>query len=472
MAELTTIRLPQTQEQHTIHISRSGLAYRYAYGRSADSRLADDTGQDYLVIQEDAESLAFALCDGVSQSFMGHLAAQLLGDALVAWFWDKCAVAETIDVPVHELTIFLNELPKIVAHHIQELELPADLPPMVRDVLERKRALGSESTFIAGLINTKTNRLLLAWMGDSRVRLWGAHQERTSELGATFHTSERWSTQRGLVGQLHTMSISLEDVHRIVVYSDGMAVLDGMLEHALSNQALDTIIAETADTPTSDDISFLEIDLAPVSPTAEFLTLPAPTQLSITIRAQMYVARWQAIAGATCYEIEVRNDQARRWIVQNPSWQHTCDTHTTCGMLSVRAWSDEMPGRWSAPVALPQPAALNSARAISALPEPAGSQPFLLYLIVVLALVLFGAGLGWATLTHDTDQVTVSATPDDSSIVIFVPRHEQMFMPSNTQIFSPTMDLTHTDTLTRPQILVSPSSPVSSTKQLNQWPVP
>src|SRR5688500_8353015 len=61
------------------------FSYRYAYARSADSRAANDPGQDYLTFQEEGNSFAFVLCDGVSQSFYGEIAARVLGDGLVAW---------------------------------------------------------------------------------------------------------------------------------------------------------------------------------------------------------------------------------------------------------------------------------------------------------------------------------------------------------------------------------------------------
>ncbi|PJF34425.1 MAG: hypothetical protein CUN49_15725, partial [Candidatus Thermofonsia Clade 1 bacterium] len=57
----------------------------YLYDRSRDSQQAGARGQDFIAFCGNEKRLAFAICDGVSQSFYGDLAARFLGEKLVAW---------------------------------------------------------------------------------------------------------------------------------------------------------------------------------------------------------------------------------------------------------------------------------------------------------------------------------------------------------------------------------------------------
>src|SRR5215210_3778356 len=81
------LQVAQDRETPVQTGSMSAFSWRYAYARSADTRTAGDPGQDYLTFRYDDTTFAFALCDGVSQSFFGDLSARLLGDALLEWVW-------------------------------------------------------------------------------------------------------------------------------------------------------------------------------------------------------------------------------------------------------------------------------------------------------------------------------------------------------------------------------------------------
>lgn len=249
-----TIRLDPRRETPVTGRQRKRFGYRYAYARSADSRAAEDPGQDFLILREDGVRLAFALCDGVSQSFYGDLDARLLGESLVDWLWGQ-TLSTGADALHEGLAAHLDGMVGIASQEVARHPIPADLPPMVRQVLEEKRALGSESTFVAGLLDTEAGAAFLAWMGDSRLRLWGPEGEFTAILGDTFHTQERWSTRRGRIGQLHTNLISLSDLRYLIAYSDGLAILDqGMTRH-LRDASIDAAIAHAGRSPESDDIT-------------------------------------------------------------------------------------------------------------------------------------------------------------------------------------------------------------------------
>jgi hypothetical protein len=262
---LSTLRVPQERETTTTEVQRERFVYRYAYARSADSKRADLAGQDYLAVREDGRRLAFVLCDGVSQSFFGDVAARVLGDALVDWLWERLAGgAGALDAAALQTGLLarLRDLGAVVSAQVAALVLPETLPRVVRDVLEQKRRLGSETTCAAGALDTTTDgggRLALAWLGDSRLRLWGPTGETTAVLGGAFLTRERWSSRRGPIGDLHVAVRPLAEVKSLASYSDGLATLDQHASLALDNAALDALIAAASASPASDDVSFIQI---------------------------------------------------------------------------------------------------------------------------------------------------------------------------------------------------------------------
>jgi hypothetical protein len=279
--EATSLPLSQEQETQTQYVARTRFVYRYAYARSADSRTANESGQDYLLIREDAQRLVFALCDGVSQSFMGDIAARLLGNALVDWLW-KHPDLRDVTLLQQELDQFLYALTDSASEQVMAFRLPEDLSPLVRDVLEQKRALGSESTFVAGQLNIVAEQWTLVWMGDSRIRLWSTEgAEHTACLGDTFHTGERWSSSRGPVGQVHAFTDPIQNITNIAVYSDGFSLLDQYANLKFKSNKLDELIGLAGDAPTSDDITFLEIKLRDVTQTKQSVIPISPVQFEV-----------------------------------------------------------------------------------------------------------------------------------------------------------------------------------------------
>lgn len=146
-------------------------ALTYLYDRSRDSQQAGARGQDFIAFWGNARRLAFAVCDGVSQSFYGDLAARFLGEKLVAWLAELpfptepdafCAALSA------QLAAWQPEAEALVMAH----PLRPDLPPMLRDALLRKRENGSESMFLAVLIDHAVGSFAACWMGDLRLRLF------------------------------------------------------------------------------------------------------------------------------------------------------------------------------------------------------------------------------------------------------------------------------------------------------------
>ena len=136
------ISVRQDKETGIRTIVAGNFRLRYLYARSADSRQAGEPGQDYIALRQNGRRLAFALCDGVSQSFYGDLAARLLGDALVKWLWNDLPPGEFRREFIRQLLReHLVALTDEATSEIRRVPISEDAPPLLRDVLEQKLSL-------------------------------------------------------------------------------------------------------------------------------------------------------------------------------------------------------------------------------------------------------------------------------------------------------------------------------------------
>lgn len=354
MAEEQQLRkVPQYQESPLVTVTKLALAYRFAYARAAETREANDIGQDYLTIHESDTWLAFALCDGVSQSFFGNLAAQQLGDALIKWLSDVITLPYTAGEITNSLSDHLQCLTEPATEIIKKQPLPSDIPEMFREVLEDKRAKGSQSTFACGRIDLPSatfpgGHILLAWMGDSRLKVWREGSDVPLDLGGVFDTNQRWSTNRGLLnGSPNVYLSALEteglSISRIMSYSDGLAALDSWNEEP-SNAIVQEMIDHAGQASTSDDISFIEIWLGAAPADREATMLPAPSFLDVGYRDGDIRASWKTVPKAIAYQIECNGDVYEKQTGRN--WEYPVVIPGKYS-LRVRAWDNVSPGVWS-----------------------------------------------------------------------------------------------------------------------------
>ncbi len=351
MPEERFIQVPQDRETAVTAHQEKYFGYRYAYSRSADSRANQDKGQDYLTIRENGQRLAFVLCDGVSQSFYGDLAARLLGEALLYWLWTRPSTKAT--AWKSELEAFLDSLVEPAGKQVEAFPIPADIPPMLRQVLEQKRSLGSESTFTAGLVDIPSGQVFLAWMGDSRLRLWDKDGEITERLGDSFHTGERWSTRRGRIGELHTFTMPCKALYYLMAYSDGLARLDKIMKRHFRDASINALIEDALLRPESDDISFVEVWLADRRP-LERPALAPPPDVRVDIQEGRGRVHWRPVAGVAWYEVQLNDGQSFQVYSPGRSFDLPKEALTSgVESVRVRAW-DEEPGAWSGRVALPK----------------------------------------------------------------------------------------------------------------------
>jgi serine/threonine protein phosphatase PrpC len=258
----SVIRLEQDRDTAVAVVRRLRFAYRYAYVRARDAREKQRWGEDYLVIHEQDDRLVFALCDGVGQSFKADLGSRLLGESLIQWFTDDLLLAENEAAATDLLNQRLHELTKQASEQIRDAPLSTGLPDMAVKALEQKRAIGTESTFVAGLIDVNNDRLILAWLGDSRLNIWRTTGELV-DLDDTFLTSERWSSRTGPVGRPHVRILPLGSCQRILAHSDGLNSVARHLQASLGAAELMTLVNQAHTAPASDDISFFEICFDP-----------------------------------------------------------------------------------------------------------------------------------------------------------------------------------------------------------------
>lgn len=319
---------------------------RFAYNRSTDPAMVNEPGQDYLAFELQNNRIIFAVCDGVSQSFIADLAAEYLGQALMDWFSVYNYENQTEDELRSGLTKYLQDLIIPATEKINSYSLPEGISITLRNVLERKRSQGSQSMFVAGLVDKPNDCILLAWMGDSRLRLWDTKPaEVTYELGDTFHTSERWSTDRGMLGELHAVVLPASQISCLAVYSDGLSSLDPIPLYHISDHALQEAILATGEEPASDDTSFLQVWLTKIPATP--ISLPAP-QARLEKNGESFQIHWEPVAGSTRYEVRIAADRVRRRFTQDLTWILPNDwVSPDQTFFQVRAWHENEPGLWS-----------------------------------------------------------------------------------------------------------------------------
>lgn len=261
--------LSQEQEVSIETFSYKCFNGRYAYARAAETQKYGDKGQDFLTFQTNGDSLVFVLCDGVSQSFYGELAASSLGISLRNCLFEKLPVSMDVDEIFTCLHDHLHMITEEVSVQVNHYPLPEDMLPLLRSVLEEKRAKGSETTFICGRIDLpgpefEQGRVILSWLGDSRLRIWSEDEEISELLGGSFQTKERWSSKLGPVGRKTNVFVTdlsgEKRLTRIAAYSDGLAALDDFCR-VLKDDEVQALIKEAEESAGSDDISFLEISI-------------------------------------------------------------------------------------------------------------------------------------------------------------------------------------------------------------------
>jgi hypothetical protein len=273
-----------------------GLTYLYA--RSRDSRTAGTTGQDFLAYRWDQDRVIFVLCDGVSQSFYGEIAARFLGERLAEALWTQPQLSPWAMGEL--LTMWVTD----GSAAVQAKRIGAHLPEMHRVALERKREVGSETMFLAGYVDRVKRVLSVYYMGDMTLSLWDHDGESLPIPDAQFLTKERWSTLHGMKnGTVRYHLIPLDPIAHFTAHSDGVGRY-GSRFGSVAQDMLNSMAEELVNQPASDDISVLDIDftLKPIFGVYHPLNTP---QVQHSHPDQPLV-QWKHVGLTTRYRIAVQ----------------------------------------------------------------------------------------------------------------------------------------------------------------------
>ncbi|GGA38770.1 protein phosphatase 2C domain-containing protein [Paenibacillus physcomitrellae] len=256
--------------------SDGGLTCRYGYSPSSESSSYGEPGQDFGAVAVHGNSVRFVLCDGVSLSYRGDFGAKLLGEGLFEW------LREPPGMEIEPAVRLLEALSFKAEQALDCLELPAGLPPMLRDVLLEKRSQGTAAMFTCGYLVRPTpeqeGELWLMWQGDLRIRLWRDEQEQRPLPETSFRTEERWTSmssarqsrlQRSKTAAQYPHMVHLPIPSRekggLLLYTDGLQSLDkaGL---PLSGCELTDALRGGAAGWLEDDASLLEVSWNGVEP--------------------------------------------------------------------------------------------------------------------------------------------------------------------------------------------------------------
>ena len=198
------IRLSQDRETapRTFRVGPAHLTF--ASHRSREAVEEECCGQDYVAISLDGACCTFVVCDGVSQSFFGDLAARLVGDHLANWLRNEAFPRLTADALRESLLAHFQIAATRHNQVVQEFVIPDTVSEIHQNVLESQRRSGSQSMFLGGRIDLPSRqrpkgRALLVWLGDVRLRAWALREE-WPILESRFQTRYRWSTKDGFLG--------------------------------------------------------------------------------------------------------------------------------------------------------------------------------------------------------------------------------------------------------------------------------
>lgn len=242
---------------------------RYAYARSHESQHSNQPGQDYLEFRLGGSSankpkFVFAVCDGVGSSFMGHIAAKRVGECLCDELWGKWSKFIPASSNFSKnLSTRLGNLTDVVNQEVYDYQIAGDLPPLMRTALEKQKRYGTETMFVCGRLIGGS--LALAWLGDVRLQLLTEQLTPVSGFEYTPDTNRRWSSREGIRGgNLQTFIADdpevLLSVKHILAFSDGLASFEQRLSSMIPDD-INCAIQQLAETPLSDDISFIHFTL-------------------------------------------------------------------------------------------------------------------------------------------------------------------------------------------------------------------
>lgn len=224
------------------------------YARSMEAQSLNELNQDAFVVQLGDTKLVSAIADGVGQSYRGDIAAMAVVQSLLDTLWHT-QYATQISTYNATVTTQLRALAERVTHVIHDIDISYHAS-MFRDALEKRRRLGSESMFIALRADLEHDQLYVCWLGDCRLRMLMHTESEYAWPSDAFDTMQRWSSVRLLVGEMHAAIVPLSQVKCMLMYSDGLHMLDSRPIEDIADLAVIRAAVQHSQTlPASDDIT-------------------------------------------------------------------------------------------------------------------------------------------------------------------------------------------------------------------------
>jgi serine/threonine protein phosphatase PrpC len=246
---------------------------RLLYQRCRESELQSSPCQDYAEIAGNADdtTVCLSVCDGVGGSYQGDYAARYLGDAMVGWLAQMPLGHQDNHALANALVNQMAQWSQDSHADLNRMEVASSTPALVREVLEETRSgYGSETVFLScriDLLHTEQQgdqkvqpaNMLMCWMGNVSAQIFTAPDTFTA-FNLPGDDRNRWSTARGLRGSVAVRFLHVKDLHRLIIYTDGLADVG---EHIwrMDDTELCDHARNTLAMPSNDDMTVLDIQL-------------------------------------------------------------------------------------------------------------------------------------------------------------------------------------------------------------------
>lgn len=277
---LTCVESDQTQETWLYQSFGDKVTALLLSVRSQEAQVQGLPCQDYVRVlsNEIGSSISFCVCDGVGSSYHGGFAAHYLATQLVEW------LHHLTEIPARpaDISPLLQQWAKEGQVELLQLALPPDTPSMLRGILEELRDdYGSQTVFLCGRVDYPPPddssevslsgvHALFYWMGNITAHVFaGAGVEQT--LGDTHNDANRWSTKKGVQGAPRARVLTMDNLDRILIYTDGLSA-SGSESRLLHEPDTQLCMQDLLTQPATDDITILELRWEEASSTAAIST--------------------------------------------------------------------------------------------------------------------------------------------------------------------------------------------------------
>lgn len=259
------------------------------YRRCRDYDIAptgDGIGQDDARLAYDERYAIGVLCDGVSQSFYGNLAAAAATERLSALLWNRRANPPS----GAELEAAVASIERDLAQEVEGFAIPSRLPEVVRNGLEGVRqTAGSQAVFVAFVIDRALRKLSAYAVGDAYLYAFAPAANSAWEAGENggFRLiSAPDGRLRSLGGTSSPVAYAvLENVSGVVLHSDGLPPEWGLTLESAGQPVLEDKLEDWSEKDDASLVFVLDSSRAPiVAPTRAadeptVVSAPAPKKL-------------------------------------------------------------------------------------------------------------------------------------------------------------------------------------------------